>query len=177
MSEPELAARIQRLEDIHALQRLRAWYHRYIDDAEFGRLGELFAEDAELDLGYMSGAANHGRAAIHASFSQLGERLRQVKQFIHSHIIESVEGDTATGWAILEARYGGLDGVAYNVAGRYDDEYVRVDGQWLFKTMRAVFYFSTPHLSDGWAGPDRHQLMRRPGMAQPPPATSPNPPV
>jgi hypothetical protein len=173
----DLAARIQRLEDIHEIQRLRAWYHRYINDCEFEKIHHLFTDDGVADIGYPQPKGAFGREAVRASMESIPVRLGQVKQFLHSHTVDEVDGDTAKGWTMIEARYGKLDGKAYNVALRYDDEYQRVDGRWLFKSMRGKFYFSTPHLSEGWASPERHHLVNREGFEVPHNIVGPNPPV
>ena len=52
-----------------------------------------------------------------------------------------------------------------------------MDGRWLFKSMRGKFYFSTPHLSDAWAGPERHHLVNREGFQAPRDLVGPNPPI
>lgn len=177
MSGPstDLIARIQRIEDINAIQALRAWYHRLVNDCEFEKIADLFTEDGVSDTGYIGVAVRHGREEIRASMSTLGTRLSQIKQFIHSHVVDEIDGDTAKGWAIMEARYGTADGVSYLVAGRYDDVYRRVDGKWLFQSQKASFYFSVPHKGDGWSGPERHTLAKRPGVVIPRDYKHPNP--
>ena len=80
----------------------------------------------------------------------------QLKQFLHSHIVELSGPDTATGTGMLYACYG-VHADAYVVAGKYSEEYVRVDGSWLLKTMHLALYFTVP-LAVGWAGSKRHYL-------------------
>jgi len=46
------------------------------------------------------------------------------------------------------------------VAGRFDDEYIRHGGRWLFKKVRATFYFMVP-LKEGWAGEERIKIRPR----------------
>ena len=178
MSEqPDLLARVQRLEDIVAIQALRARYHRLINDCEFDKVADLFTEDGVSDTGYMGLRVCRSREDIRDSMGSLGSRVSQIKQFIHSHVVEEIDGDVAKGWAILEARYGTAQGESYLVAGRYEDVYQRVDGEWLFKSQEARFYFSVPHAGEGWAGPDRHMLAKREGLAVPRDFTRPNPPL
>jgi hypothetical protein len=81
----------------------------------------------------------------------------QLKQFLHSHIVELTGPHTASGTGMLYACYG-VHADAYVVAGKYSEDYVRVDGTWLFKTMDLALYFTVP-LSVGWAGPKRHYLV------------------
>ena len=47
--------------------------------------------------------------------------------------------------------------VAFLVAARYDDEYVRQNGEWKFKKMTLIPYFMVP-LKEGWAQEDRLKM-------------------
>ena len=106
----DLAARIQRLEDIEALRTLRNAYHACINDGRYAEIADLCTDDAVVHLGYL--ARYEGRAAIDAGFRAMGQRERFfIKQFIHSHEV-NVDGDAGTGVSYLEARYGAL-GVSY----------------------------------------------------------------
>jgi hypothetical protein len=160
-NEQRLEVRIQALEDIERIRTLKSRYHTYINDTEFDRVGELFAEDASLNLGYLMPDQNPvvGRQNIHAGFSAMKSSTAQsqLKQFLHSHIVELVGADSARGTGMLYACYGvGPD--AYIVAGKYTEEYVRVQHEWLFRTMNLAIYFTVP-LAVGWAGPKRHYLV------------------
>jgi hypothetical protein len=156
-----LEARIQRLEDIENIRTLKSRYHTYVNDTDFGLVGSLFATDATLNLGYMmpDGKAIVGRENIQAAFSAMktDTKQSQLKQFLHNHIVELTGPRTATGTGMLYACYGVL-GDPYVVSGKYSEEYVRVGGDWLFKTMNLALYFTVP-LALGWAGPKRHFLV------------------
>jgi hypothetical protein len=80
-----------------------------------------------------------------------------VKQFIHNHVIQ-LRGDRGSGFAYLEAKpiY---KGESFLVAARYDDEYVKQNGQWKFKKMSLTPYFMVP-LREGWAQEDRIKMGR-----------------
>ncbi len=159
--DPTLEERIRRLEDIEDIRTLKSRYHTYVNDTDFDRIGALFAADASVNLGYLmpDGAAVVGREEIQAAFSGMktSTSQSQLKQFLHSHIVELTGPDNASGTGMLYACYGvGAD--AYVVAGKYSEDYVRVDGAWLFKTMNLALYFTVP-LALGWAGPKRHYLV------------------
>jgi len=154
----DLAARIQRLEDIEALRTLRNAYHACINDSRYAEIADLCTDDAVVHLGYL--ARYEGRAAIDAGFRAMGSRERFfIKQFIHSHMVE-VNGDTGTGVSYLEARYGRA-GVPYLVSGRYDDVYERTPSGWKFKSMLFDIYYTVP-LGVGWMGDERHYLRPKP---------------
>jgi ketosteroid isomerase-like protein len=163
-SEPAgltLEQRVQRLEDIQQIQNLRSRYHTLIDDTEFDAVADLFTENAYVNLSYLmpQGQPWVGRDVIAASFGSMKTTTlqSQVKQFLHSHIVTITGQDTATGTALLLALYGvGPD--SYVVAGKYTEEYERVDGNWLISRMVLSLYFSVP-LTAGWAGLKRHYLV------------------
>ncbi|MBC2776636.1 nuclear transport factor 2 family protein [Parasphingopyxis marina] len=173
-----LEERIDRLESIEEIQQLKNTYHLYINDCRFDEFGSLFTEDAVVDMGYMGGESDswRGRKHIAEQFKHIPEVLNQIKQFIHCHTVE-VDGDRATGWALLEARYGSGE-QSYNVAAKYEDAYRRVDGKWLFEAVYVRFYFTVP-MGQSWCDEKRHFLIRRPDFGQGPIQTDlkPNPPV
>jgi ketosteroid isomerase-like protein len=156
-----LEARIQRLEDAENIRTLKSRYHTYVNDTDFDKIGSLFAADASLRLGYLMPDKNAiiGREKIQVAFSGMktSTSQSQLKQFLHSHIVELTGPDTAIGTGMLYACYG-VHADAYVVAGKYAEEYVRVEGAWLFKTMDLALYFTVP-LTLGWAGSKRHYLV------------------
>jgi ketosteroid isomerase-like protein len=158
---PSLEERIQRLEDTEAIRTLKSRYHTYVNDTDFDRIGSLFATDASLKLGYLmpNEDAIVGREKIQAAFSGMktSTTQSQLKQFLHSHIVELTGPDTASGTGMLYACYG-LHADSYVVSGKYSEDYVRVTGKWLFQTMDLALYFTVP-LALGWAGKKRHYLI------------------
>tara|TARA_B100000029_G_C17177470_1_gene815642 strand:- start:18 stop:524 length:507 start_codon:yes stop_codon:yes gene_type:complete len=163
----DLAARVAALEkevrDINAREEirvLRCRYHECINEGLSEQIPELFTEDATLDFGYLGRA--RGREKISKFFAQVPIVLEFVKQFIHNHVIE-LDGDSGKGWSYLEAK-SISKGTAYFVAGRYDDEYVRVDGAWRFSRMDFEPYFTVPfNEPEGWAQDERLKMARREG--------------
>lgn len=173
-----LVSRVQRLEDIEGIRTLKNVYHLYINDCRFEEIGNLFTDDAIVDMGYMHPSAEpcRGQAAIAEWYSTLtgAVGLSQLKQFTHNHTIET-DGDEASGWSFLEARYG--QGTAsYNVAAKYEETYRKVDGLWLFSAIRLKIYFTVP-MELGWAAEQRHHLVLRPGAEPPEPTGTANRPV
>ena len=155
-----LESKVQELVDIEAIRDLRFRYHEYINDAKFSEIAGLFTEDGDLLFGHLGNA--HGRDEINRFFGGLlvkpdadgknkQPRLSRVRQFIHNHVVE-IRGDRATGFSYLEAKPV-YNGESYVVAARYDDEYVRQNGQWKFKKMALTPYFMVP-LKEGWAQDD-----------------------
>ena len=146
---------VQNLGDQEAIRALRYRYHECINDGTHADIPDLFTEDGVLDFGYL-GKAN-GRAELTKFFGGVSQLLSFVKQFIHNHVIQ-VHGDQGTGLSYLEAKPV-FKGESYLVAARYDDEYVKQNGQWKFKSMRLTPYFTVP-LREGWAQEDRLKMGR-----------------
>ena len=160
----ELEAKITELYDREALRDLRYRYHECINEAQMDGIPELFAEDGELEFGHLGKAK--GREQIKAFFSGLGRDpstpenrrgLYRVRQFIHNHAL-NVNGDRASGYAYLEAKPV-YNGESYVVAARYNDEYVKRNGRWLFTKMSLTPFFMVP-LKEGWAGNDLLKMGR-----------------
>jgi ketosteroid isomerase-like protein len=156
-----LEQRVQRLEDVQQIQNLRSRYHTLIDDTDFDAVAGLFTENAYVNLSYLMprGQPWVGRDVIAASFAGMKTTTlqSQVKQFLHSHIVTITGQDTATGTALLLALYGvGSD--SYVVAGKYTEEYERVNRSWLISRMVLSLYLTVP-LTVGWAGLKRHYLV------------------
>ena len=152
-----LERRVAASEDAEAIRLLKARYgeitdSRYSvleDEAELVSIAEgiaaLFSEDAVWDGGAALGLCE-GREAI-------SERFRKpTLQFAHHFFVKpriEVDGDTATGrWDIL-APCTSLQGKPFWMAGVEDDEYVKVEGEWLHSRMKLDIIFMAPY-ERGW---------------------------
>ena len=162
----ELETKLAELQDREAIRDLRFRYHECINEAQIAGIPELFTEDGELAFGHLGQAK--GREQIAKFFGSLGAprnpsdgtRLRglyRVRQFIHNHVVR-INGDRAEGYAYLEAKPV-YNGESYVVAARYNDQYVKRDGQWRFSKMSLTPFFMVP-LKDGWAGDDLLKMGR-----------------
>jgi hypothetical protein len=158
----ELEAKVQELTDTEAIRDLRYRYHEYVNEGKFAQIAGLFTDDGVLDFGHLGKA--QGLEELKRFFGALNEpraqtgnrpRITWVKQFIHNHIVH-LHGDRGDGFAYLEAKPI-FNGEAFLVAARYDDEYVKVNGQWKFKKMSLVPYFMVP-FKEGWAQEDRLKM-------------------
>ena len=122
-----LEAHVERFESIEAIRTLRARYHELVNEDAGPRLYELFAPDAAIVYGGRPEV--RGRENIRAFFATFP--VQCARQFIHSHVVD-VQGDRGTGFSYLDGRPV-RDGKSYYVVGRFDDEYIRLDGQWMFQ--------------------------------------------
>jgi ketosteroid isomerase-like protein len=152
----ELEAKVQEFSDREAIRDLRYRYHECVNEGKYADIANLFTDDGELDFGHLGKAK--GKDQLAAFFNRgISQVLSFVKQFIHNHVIH-LQGDRGTGFSYLEAKPV-HKGESYLVAARYDDEYVKHNGQWKFKKMSLTPYFMVP-LREGWAQEDRIKMGR-----------------
>jgi uncharacterized protein (TIGR02246 family) len=127
-----LAARIQRLEDTRAVERLLLNYGRHLDARDFKAYSLLFAKD-----GVWSGGMGtvQGPAAIQAFMEKAIPGPNAVHNYhVLTNFVIDVNGDTATAWSRWQFVVPGPNNTAVVAqSGRYDDTLVREDGQWKFK--------------------------------------------
>ena len=163
----ELESKVAELGDREALRDLRYRYHEYVNEGKFASIPDLFTADGELEFGQLGTAK--GREQILAFFKRLNDKPESgsgsgssrgphfsfVKQYIHNHVVR-IDGDRGTGFSYLEAKPI-INGEAYLVSARYDDEYVRTGDGWRFKRMSLIPHFFVPH-KEGWAQEEKVKL-------------------
>jgi len=143
MAEIALEQRLLVLESIEAIRGLRCRYHELVNEDEGRRLHELFAPDARIPYGGRPEV--HGREAIRDFFAAFP--VQWARQFVHNHVVQT-DGRTGRGYAYLDGRPV-KDGKSWYVVGRFDDEYVRLDGAWFFqRVVLTVHYMVEP--GQGW---------------------------
>ena len=156
MTLEELAVRIQVLEDIEALKKLKATYC-YLCDAgladERNRDALLahFTDDARVDFGLGAASVFEGREGLRTFFGTVvPQTISFCVHMVHNPIIE-VHGDRATGrWYYEAPTTDAATNRAQWMMGTYEEEYVRDGGRWKFAFIRARWKYITPY-DEGWA--------------------------
>ena len=149
MSQESLEKRIQILEDIEDIKRLK---HRYcaLCDAGYDAdgLAELFVENAIWD-GQELGRSE-GKEQIREFFRRAPERLPFAIHMMLNPIIY-VNADQATGtWYLFQTcTYAGESDQAVWGSARYDEKYVRTSDGWKFQDLKLTSHFWTP-FDQGW---------------------------
>lgn len=145
---PTLEERVQQLEDIEAIRRLKMRYAQ-LCDANYNPdgLAALFTEDAVWEGGQFG--THNGREAVRAFFAGVSQQISFALHYILGHQIDiAPSGTEATGsWYILEPAT--INNRAVWIAATYNDRYRKVDGRWLFSRVQANIAFLTPFES-GW---------------------------
>jgi hypothetical protein len=152
-----LAAKVQNLEDVHEISNVLIAYGRALDSRDFKAYGALFSKDGSWSGGL--GSVSGGPQAIYDFMTSRiggggrggnanGPRPAPTIGFGPTyHIMSSfkidVKGDTATAssrWAFVTA----MRGPGIQVAGRYEDSFVREDGVWKIKSRQAFNDLAAP---------------------------------
>ena len=117
------------VEDELALQRLLAEYCQRIDGADFTATAALFTEDGSFTFGDETAT---GRSAV-AEWWEANQPPHRRGKHLSVNPIVDVDGDRAdvsSDFAFVRFIKGVL---TVEVAGRYVDRCVRVDGSWLIE--------------------------------------------
>lgn len=148
-----LEQRLARLEAIEDIRQLKAQYFHACDTKQVDKVRECFAP-GEIALHYGRIGDFHHRDQLVAVFSELA---------CHNHIVEMHHGQNprikvhddshATGrWGLYYYLIDTRQHTVTQLAGFYDDDYVRVEGQWLIcKSTYQVTSTQIFDLSEGLA--------------------------
>jgi SnoaL-like domain len=156
MSMEELLARVQVLEDIEAIRKLKATYC-YLCDAGLedernrNQLIAHFSDNAKVDFGMGPASMFEGKAGLEIFFGQVvPSGVSFCMHMVHNPIID-VTGDRATGkWYYEAPTTDASTNRAQWMAGTYEEEYVRENGKWKFASIKTKWKYISPY-DEGWA--------------------------
>jgi hypothetical protein len=161
-----LAARIQRLEDIKAIEHLITRYAKASDkNNDPALMLPLFTEDGALDVGSGYGRFQ-GHEVLREFFAGTSSIISWSLHYNISPFIElGADGTTANAfWYLWElanmpdATNGGEEAVW--IGGSYTSDLLKEgDGQWRFKEIRLKMEIMSPY-SEGWVKKPWHDLGR-----------------
>jgi uncharacterized protein (TIGR02246 family) len=145
--------RLDRLEDVLAIQNLKAQYTDRCDDSyDPDGIAKLFAPDATWEsTGF---GVHEGREAIRAFMAGVSANITWALHCVSNPSIDvAPDGLSATGsWYLFTpCTMTGEDGRsdAVILTGKYRDQFVKLDGQWFFSDMRCHL-FQVSNLDQGW---------------------------
>jgi hypothetical protein len=154
-----LEQRITLLEDIEAIKQLKSMYCHLVDAGIAGDVSKieelftLFAEDPWIDFGTdtapdvirgIDGVAKYYKETVCSALSYSAH--------IAANPLIEVNGGEATGkWYVFVPCTLKANPMALWLAGKYQDEYVKVDGRWKWRSITFRAEIQTPFEGKGWA--------------------------
>jgi len=146
-SATTLEARLRRLEARAEIGELQNRYAILIDDHEFDALGDLFAREAVFGS---PGSTHTGRAAIVANYKARGDLYPVSLHVVRGMVLDLIDDDHARAEVLAFSEQASSQHTAIT-SFRYDDEYVREDGRWLFasRTVRTLYAMTHAELAAG----------------------------
>ncbi len=147
----DLERRIQALEDVEAIKRLKYRYWRHLDLKQWDELAACFAADAAVSYG----DGRYRFAGVDAIMRFLRESLGRETGSVtihHGHHpeIELTGQATARGrWALYNYLFNDAQHRGVRIGAFYDDEYVKLAGEW---KLQSVGYTTVFH--EEWSRDD-----------------------
>ena len=134
------------LQEKDAIRELLARYCFHFDAGEFEEWLGLFAPDGVFDLGPQGRIGGRDALREFLTLVPLTDGLPMTRHGV-MNIIINVDGERATARSYVLVMGGG-ERVSIGVAGRYEDQIVKIAGQWRFKE-RKVYFDLVPQCGDG----------------------------
>ncbi|MGW4340011.1 nuclear transport factor 2 family protein [Rhodococcus koreensis] len=133
---PSIEERLIRLEDIERIRRLKAEYCNVCDDHhDPDAVVRLFAADGVWEADGLG--AYRGHDEIRRAFERFGRSIR-FSQHNTTNLDITVTGNTACGTWHFVGVVDFHDGPTRLTLARYDERYVKIDGEWKFAHLSAV---------------------------------------
>ncbi len=171
-ASPEDAHRqIRALADRVALSDLVALYAMALDDHDLPTVVDCFAPDGRF---IRFGATATGHEELSACYAEIMNRYLTTLHVPDTQVARvDTEAGTGHGVATGHAELA-LDGRLLMAAFRYEDEYVRLDGRWVFRSRALRFMYTVPveQMATSFADDRRIRLPGAPYVAADIPETA-----
>jgi hypothetical protein len=120
--------------DREAIRDLTNRYAYYADTFQLDKLEKLWAEDSVFDETNSGMGRHHTRKGIRKFFEELRGLTANMAHFVTNQIIEELNETTARGIVFSYVRGIAKTGVTTDACCYYKDDYVKVGGEWQFKS-------------------------------------------
>lgn len=164
----ELAAKIQRVEDIQEINKLENLYGYYLDGKMWNEVIDLFSDQA-ISLEVSDRGLFKGKEGVRRFFSRFMKSKGREDNYgwivIHHQLQGTVDvapdGKTAKGrWYLLTITARDIDGGIGKAEGAsnlkscighavYENEFIKEDGKWKFLKVQMSLHFMSP-IEGGW---------------------------
>jgi hypothetical protein len=134
---------VDEVRDTLAIQKLLARYCYYVDTFQAEPWVQLWTEDGEFDETETGTGFHRGRDTLRAFFGWIEDTMKQHVHFGGPQIIDVLSTTEAKGitYSIVEGYT--KDGSTVRATIYYQDDYRKVDGEWLF-ARRKIFNLLPP---------------------------------
>jgi len=131
----ELKARVQALEDVEAIRRLRHKYFRCLDGKLWDEMVECFSDDVKTS--YFNGEMNFEGKDKTIQFFKMGltDALIGLHHGHHPEIELTGETTARGTWGLYNYLIDKTNNRGQRIGGVYQDEYVKQDSQWKIKSI------------------------------------------
>jgi hypothetical protein len=141
MTPEELAEKIKVLEDIEEIKKLHINYVYLLCDLRWDDMLDCFAENATMEL--MDQGVRKGKKEISDTFHNvLAKMIKRTDGHFAGQPVISVDGDKAKGYWILYLFF--AEPEVKWIQGRQDCEYVKINGEWKFISVKFTSPWPTP---------------------------------
>ena len=141
MTLEELEKRVKVLEDIEEIKKLHTNYVYLLCNLQWDDMLDCFAENATLDL--LDHGVRKGKKEIGEVFHNvLAKMIKRTDGHFVGQPVITVDGDKAKGYWILYLFFA-KPSVRW-LQGRQDCEYVKVNGEWKFSSVKFTSPWPTP---------------------------------
>ena len=123
---------VQEVIDREAIRSLPLRYCHCVWQKDLDGYVNLFTEDGAFSTDNPNLPRAQGREGLRKMIGG-GLDTTKPRPFIHNHVIELLGPDRAKGTCYVEVRLL-RDGKKWLMTGWYDDDYVKVGGEWKFKS-------------------------------------------
>ena len=165
-----LEARITRLEDMNAIERLQKTYGYFVDKGQWTQLSELFTEDATLEIGGKGLFLGKRRVLeyMQTAFGLDGAKEGVLANHMQFQPIPDISPDGKTGW--VRSRAWVMSNAGWGLP-LYENEYEKGDdGVWRISRLSGPFTMYT-----NWEGWGKNALNNTwPDKFDPPPDLPPS---
>jgi len=123
------------IDDKEAIRQVLHRYCHYVDAGDADKWAELFTSDGSFDSEGGSFDLDPGPFVGRAALRDMATHFRADALHFSANAVFRVEGDEATVSSYVLVVQGRED-PDVRMAGRYEDRFRKVDGQWLFSSRR-----------------------------------------
>ena len=150
----DLGRRMTVLEDIESIKNLKASYCYLVDAAVAGDTAKWdqllirFTDDARADFDMLG--VFEGKIDVEKLYRELVASSLSYSAHMVSNPIIEVDGEEAKGrWYVIVPCTSRVENRAAWIQGRYEEEYVKENGEWKWRSITVRFDHITP-FDEGW---------------------------